>query len=52
MKQRGSGNFGVEFKHPRDGMMKQWFKSELLRNGFYGNLCRDPKYTIFKKVEK
>ena len=44
MKHRGSGKFGVAFKHPSEGKMIQWFDSENLRNEFYGNLCRDPAY--------
>lgn len=54
MKHRGAGSFGVELNHPREGMIRQWFKSEVLRNEYYGNLCRNPEYREArpKKVEK
>lgn len=54
MKNRGSGSFGVELDHPKEGQMRQWFKSEILRNEYYGNICRHPDYrdTKPKKVEK
>lgn len=49
MKHRGTGNFGVAFNHPKEGKMVQWFKTELLRNEYYGNLCRNPDYRNAKQ---
>ncbi len=44
MKHRGSGDFGLKVKHPRDGWITQWFKTEALRNDYEGNLNRHPDY--------
>lgn len=54
MKHRGSGDFGVQLKHPKEGKLTQWFKTEVLRNEYYMNVCRNPDYRDAKpeKVSK
>lgn len=44
MKHRGKGDFGLKVKHPKDGWITQWFRTEVLRNEYEGNLNRHPEY--------
>lgn len=54
MNHRGRGNYGVKVEMSADNKWIQWFESPTLRNEYYGNLCRGPKYRGAKleKVDK